>query len=109
MDKRPAERTKITKRLIDSLNQTENGQTFLRDAELPGFGLRITKGAKTFILEKRINGRPRRISIGPYGPLTLEEARTKAKELVGQIAAVQDPAQERLDRKRELTLGDLVQ
>ena len=40
MDKKPTEHVKITKRLIDSLGQIEKGQAFLRDMELPGFGLR---------------------------------------------------------------------
>jgi hypothetical protein len=85
-------RIKLTKRLIDAVDPPENGgQIFLRDIALQGFGLRITRGAKTFILERRIHGRPRRITIGPYGPLTVDDAREKAEKMIGRIADGKDP------------------
>jgi len=100
---------KLTKRVIDSAPQPQEGQIFLRDSELPGFGVRLTHGSTSFILERRIHGQVRRLTIGPYGPLALEEARKRAEELIGQIAKGQDPAQDILDRKHEPTFGDLVE
>ena len=38
---------KLTKRNIDSLPLPETGQVLYWDDELPGYGLRATKGAKT--------------------------------------------------------------
>ncbi len=100
-------RVKLTKKLIDSLTCPDNGQDFYRDTELPGFGLRLTPGTKTFIIEKRINGRPRRFVIGPFGPFTVEQARNKARKLIGDIADGEDPAQARIDKRREATFKDL--
>jgi integrase len=99
---------RLTKRVVDKAACPPTGQLFLRDADLPGFGVRLTKGQKTFILEKRILGRRRRLTIGPFGPLTVEQARTKAEQLAGRIAAGEDPAQERLDTQHELTFGRLI-
>ena len=107
--KKKSNRVKITKRLIDSTERPEKGQFFLRDLELLGFAARFSAGATTFILEKRMKGRVRRTTIGPYGPITLENARKTAKEMIGQIASGQDPAQDRLDKKRETTFGDLIE
>jgi integrase len=107
--KKETSRVKITKRLIDSTERPESGQVFLRDLELLGFAVRFSAGATTFILEKRMKGRVRRLSIGPYGAITLDDARKKAKEMIGQIASGQDPAQDRLDKKRETTFGDLIE
>lgn len=98
----------FTKRIIDQTACPESGQIFLRDKSLPGFGLRLTKGAKTFILEKRINGRNKRMVIGPYGPLTVDEARKKAEKLIGRIAAGEDPAEERSEKRKEATFKDLA-
>lgn len=105
--RRKPEKVKLTKRLIDALKPPETGQIFLRDIAMPGFGLRLTRGSKVFILEKFILGRSRRMTIGPYGPITLEQARERAKTLIGTIATGRDPARELIDRKREMTFGDL--
>jgi hypothetical protein len=68
---------KLTKRLIDATRALASGQVFIRDDELPGFALRVTAGgAKSFILERRIHGRPRRITLGAFGAMTVERART---------------------------------
>ena len=89
---------RLTKQIIDGTPFPSAGQVFVRDAELPGFALRITQGRKSFILEKRIRGRMRRLTIGPYGPLTVDQARTLAKTHVGAIAQGIDPAQIRQGR-----------
>ena len=69
---------KLTKRIIDATRHPASGQVFYRDAELQGFALRVTPGSKSFTYEKRINGRSRRMTIGPYPGLTVEEARKEA-------------------------------
>lgn len=99
---------RLTKRVVDRAACPSVGQIFLRDADLPGFAVRLTQGRKTFILEKRIRGRVRRLTIGPYGPLTVEQARDKAEHLAGRIANGEDPAQDRLDARAELTFGELI-
>jgi hypothetical protein len=53
---------------------------FLRDERQVGFGLRVTpNGAKSFIVEARVNGRMRRFTIGSAKRLTVSEARGRAK------------------------------
>lgn len=99
---------RLTKQVIDEIPFPLAGQVFVRDAELPGFALRVTKGRKSFILEKRIRGRMRRLTIGPYGPLTVDQARRLASTHVGAIAQGDDPAQVRQDRLHEPTFGDLT-
>lgn len=99
---------RLTKQLIDETPFPAAGQVFVRDTELRGFALRVTKGRKSFILEKRIRGRMRRLTIGPYGPLTLDQARKLAAAHVGAIAQGFDPAQVRQDRLHEPTFGDLT-
>jgi hypothetical protein len=43
-------------------------------------------GRKTFILYRKIAGRPERITIGLYPDLSIEQARGKASELNSVIA-----------------------
>jgi integrase len=99
---------KLTKQVIDETPFPSAGQVLVRDTELPGFGLRVTKGRKSFILEKRIRGRMRRLTIGPYGPLTVDQARKLANTHVGAISQGNDPAQVRQDRLHEATFGNLT-
>ena len=99
---------RLTKQVIDEIPFPSAGQVFVRDVELPGFALRVTKGQNSFILEKRIRGRMRRLTLGPYGPLTVDQARKLAAMHVGAIAQGADPAQVRKDRLHEPTFGDLT-
>lgn len=95
---------RITKRLVDSTPAPASGQTFIRDNDLKGFGLRITStGAKSFVVERRIDGRVRRITLGRYGVLTCEEARREAQKVLGKVAMGINPLAERETAKVKAT------
>ncbi len=94
--KPPNQKVKITKTVVDRLRPPASGQSFLRDSHLSGFGVRITyQGAKSFIVEKRINGRVRRMTLGRFGELTVEQARREAQKLLGKVAQGTDPIAEK--------------
>lgn len=99
---------KITKSRVDSLLVPNSGQAFSRDSELKGFAVRVTSaGVKSFILEKRIDGRVKRITIGRYPALTVEQARKEAQKLLGKIATGINPiAEKAAERMRGITLKD---
>jgi integrase len=88
-------RVKLTKRHIDALVHPKSGQIIARDSELAGFGIRVTSGTKTFIVERRVGGRLYRITIGSYGPLTIERARQKAMPILEKLAKGEPIASER--------------
>ncbi len=98
----------LTKRLIDAASCPSKGQVFIRDAELPGFALRLTHGRKMFIVEKRLHKRLHRVTIGAYGAYTVEQARQQAHAMLQAIFEGHDPAQERRERRQEPTFGELV-
>ena len=71
-------------------------QHIYRDDSLPGYGLLVgSGGTKSFFIERRINGRVKRISLGRYGHLTPVQAKLKAQEMLGNIAMGKDPAAEK--------------
>jgi len=87
---------KITKSYVDKLSTPETGQAFVRDSELKGFAVRVTStGAKSFILEKRIDGKVKRLTLGRYPELTVEQARKEAHKLLGHIAVGRNPPAEK--------------
>ncbi len=98
---------KLTKKIIDAAKPPASGQVFLRDDAQRGFALRVTPGSKTFVLEKEIHGKVRRLSLGRYGDLTLDQARQLAREKMVDIAHGKDPVAERQQRRQAPTWGDL--
>ena len=95
---------KLTKSVVDQIAPPSEGQAFYRDAQILGFGLRVTaNGTKSFIVEKRINGRVRRITLGRYGTLTPEQARQCARQELGKIALGHDTVLERRQARVKAT------
>lgn len=100
---------KLTKQVLDRLKPPAKGSKITWDAEIPGFGVRVTEsGAVAFILNYRIFGRQRRYTIGPYPELPATAARERAIELRAEIRAGNDPLKERDDMRREPLMDDLI-
>lgn len=91
---------RITKRVVDAANPQEQ-EYFLWDDELRGFGVRVRpSGVKTYLVQYRIRGRQRRVSLGEHGRLTPDQARRTAFGYLNQVVQGEDPALAReLDRR----------
>ena len=100
--------TKITKRVVDAVRPSGK-EVFLWDDETAGFGLRVKlTGAKSFIIQYRnAQGRSRRLTLGRYGVLTVDEARRKARLSLASVLKGEDPAESRLLERGALTVADL--
>lgn len=80
---------------------------FYDDAE-PGLCLLATaKGAKSFYLLKKINGRTERIRLGGFPEISVDAARQAAKVKKGDIAKGINPAEQRRSVAAEMTLDEL--
>lgn len=98
----------FTKATIDSLPLPEKGWAYHYDLKVHGLGIGVGKtGKKTFIVYRKVNGRPRRYTLGRYPDLTIEQARGKASEFNADIANGIDPTEIKRQRAAELTLGEL--
>ncbi len=98
---------RLTKTLVDSLKG--GGHDYFEwDDLLPGFGVRIwPTGRKVYVAQYRAGGRTRRVKIGTHGPLTVEEARREAKGILGEVARGEDPQEDRITRRKSLTVAEL--
>jgi integrase len=65
-------------------------------------------GGKSFFLDYRIDGRQRRITIGPFPRWSAEAARERAKELRKLIDRGHDPAGNKRERREAPTVQDLI-
>ncbi len=104
-------RTKLTKSAIDAL-PTPQSDTVYWDAALPGFGVKVTpKGRKVFIVLYRTGGagsKLRKYTIGPYGRVTLHQARVAAQKVFAARLEGRDPAAEKRDKRRRV-MADRVE
>lgn len=103
---------KITKRQVDQIKPGKK-EIYLWDLDLAGFGLKTTPtGRKTYLVQYRLGGRgsrTRRMTIGQHGILTADQARLRAKKLLGEVAVGNDPAAIKDQAKAVRSLGEVLE
>lgn len=101
-------RFNFTKPLLNKLPAPPVGKrAYYYDAKTPGLGLSITpKGTKSFIVYRKIHGKPERITLGRFPELSLEEARALAHEANAAIARGENPNEKKRLARAEWTLGE---
>lgn len=97
--------------------RTRHGQPIRQrlyfDSEVHGFGVVVTRNdragtpTRTFFIQREVNGRTRRVKIGRFGDLNVEQARKLAQQTVSQMLRGIDPnAEKRRARSRGVTLRE---
>jgi integrase len=98
-------RIKLTKTAIDAL-PTPGLDVVYWDAGSPGFGVKVTpKGRKVFVVLYRTGGagsKLRKYTIGPYGRVTLHQARIAAQKVFAARLEGRDLAAEKREAKRRV-------
>ncbi len=98
-------RIKLTKSAIDALPAPSSDVVYW-DAAYPGFGVKVTpKGRKVFVVLYRIGGAGsylRKYTIGPYGRVTLHQARVGAQKVFAAKLEGRDLAAEKREAKRRV-------
>ena len=75
-----------------------------------GLALRVLPSSKRYyIVQYRIGTRYRRMSLGQHGVLTSEKARTMALKLLAAVKDGEDPAGDRKEGRKALTVAELAQ
>ena len=94
---------KLTDKLVREMAPPGIGNRIVYDAEVKGFGARITAaGARSFVLNYRINGRERRHTIGGFPAWSVRTARDEAAKLKRDIdrAAIRSASARKPARRR---------
>jgi integrase len=99
----------FTKLTLDALRFPDKGKrAYYYDTRTRGLGISITStGAKSFIVYRKVNGVPERVTLGRYPDMTIEQARGKAAAINAAIAQGENPADQRRADRAEMTLEDL--
>jgi integrase len=98
----------FTIKRLEELPPPPFGREYHYDSQQPGLACCVTAaGGKTYYLYRKIDGRPERIRLGAFPAVSIDAARKAVREIVGEIAAGRDPAEERRARREVPTIGDL--
>jgi integrase len=103
----------FTKRMLETAAPNAK-RIEIWDKGLPGFGLRIEpSGIKTFFVKYRTDGGgraapQRKVTIGRFGVITLEQARKRAQEVLANVTLGVDPATVLKAKRREMTVRSLI-
>ena len=107
----------FTKATLYNLKKPAKGYATYKDARIRGLYLYITKnGVISFFIQKKLNCKRIIINIGQFPYVSIENARTKAMELLTQIANGINPNEaektiievQKQQEREELTLGGLI-
>ena len=107
---------RLTEKTVEHAKPAAAGARYtLWDSVERGLGLRVTdKGAKTWMIVRRISGEWTRRTLGRWPDMTLAGAREKAGEYRRQMArgvdpkAIEDEAREATERQRTGTVSAIV-
>lgn len=102
---------KLTKRVVDDaqpavVDGVARQRVYL-DTDLKGFGLCVGSQSKTFFVQRDINGKTTRATIGRHGVYTVAEAREAARELIVKMSKGINPNREQRGGA-SLTFGEAL-
>lgn len=101
---------KLSKRTVDSLTTKKQFGEKFYDVDLPSFGIKVfPSGRKTFFVICTFSGRRKLVTLGPYGILTVDDARRKAKKVIGRVLDGENPDESSSDSSGEYTFSAWVE
>jgi integrase len=101
---------KFTQSALKKLDFPMTKTVTYHDAEIAGFKLTLSKaGSYTFIVYRKIKGKPERIKLGNFPAMTVAQARKKAHEVNAIIAKGANPNDSKRGQRDEWTLQQLLQ
>jgi integrase len=97
------------KKTLEDLPSPEKGKrSYYYDIKIRGLGIAITDtGTKTFIVYRKIDSKPERVTLGKFPDLSIENARKMAEEVNSKIAQGKNPNEQKRTIQQEITLGNI--
>lgn len=101
---------RLTKRVVEALAPRDE-RYVVWDSDLKGFGVRISpQGRRTYLARFRTHGGADRLmALAPHGVITAEEARERARLAIAEAAQGGDPQADKMERRGEMTMGELCE
>ncbi|EOK0282091.1 tyrosine-type recombinase/integrase [Escherichia coli] len=103
---------RFTKVKIAELPTPEYGQAEYGDTEVNGLRVRVgSSGVKSFCISRKRNGKFIRATLGRFPDLSVDNARAKAMELLGEVATtgINPNTAKRMNNKAMITLSEALE
>jgi len=106
--RKPAVRMNFTKTAVAKIKSPGKGKRDIyRDTGTPHLCLRVTPTAKTFYWEKTVRGSQKKVTIGKFPEINVEQARAQAADIAADYTKGVDVQEVRAAYRSEGTFGDL--
>jgi len=96
----------LSKRTVDRLS-VDDKDTVFWDRELPGYGVRVyPSGRKVYVVQTRVAGKSRRVTVGRHGDVAPDRARKDAAKIIARVKAGLPPVE--IEPEAPPTVADLA-
>jgi integrase len=104
------EKFAFSKARLNKLTPPPEGRWYFYDTKVNGLGLSVTKaGAKSFLVYRKLDGEPLRVTLGRYPDMKIEQARKLAQKELAEIAGGRNPIKaKRAARLKGLTVSQVL-
>ncbi len=101
----------FTHRTLNSLTTPSSMRSITYfDTQVDNLNIIVTRGgSKTFYVRKNIDGQSKRVRLGAYPDLSVDNARNMALEIKSIIAKGQNPFEQQMMKKKEFTLNEMFE
>lgn len=98
----------ITKSTLGALAFNGRETTYFDDT-LKGFGVRVGKTSASYIVMYRnAYGKQKKLTIAKTTQITPAQAREEAKRILALVVQGKDPASDKIEKRKEITVSDLA-
>jgi integrase len=102
----------FTVKELNNLSTPKQGsRDTYHDTNVAGLTLRVTStGIKSFVIRKRINGKPIMTTLGRYPAMTITQARVAAREVLNVFSSGVNPNNKKIEQRvKSITLQEAMQ
>ena len=98
----------LNKTFINSLTFDGVEKTYFDDV-LKGFGVRVgTSSASYIVMYRNVYGKQKKITIAKTTQIAPAQARDEAKKILALVVQGKDPASDKIEKRKEMTVADLA-
>ncbi|TDG13966.1 DUF4102 domain-containing protein [Seongchinamella unica] len=99
----------FTKAALENIDAPERGRLYIHDTKIPSLGIAVTdKGSKSFYVRGTVGGKTKRVTLGRFPAMKVEQARKQAKKKLSEMVDGVDPIKEKRAERAAENVSELT-